>query len=52
MIPHAGIASRRFTLVPLCEIIPDYIHPVSGKNNQWMLDHCADHGQVNLYPSL
>ena len=49
MIPHVGIASRRFTLVPLCEILPDHIHPVTGKNNQWMLAHCEDPGQVNLY---
>lgn len=49
MIPHAGISTRRFTLVPLCEILPDHIHPVSGKSNRWMLAHCEDHGQVNLY---
>ncbi len=52
MIPHAGISTRRFTLVPLCEILPDQIHPVSGKTNQWMLAHCEDHGQVNLYTPL
>jgi 2-amino-4-hydroxy-6-hydroxymethyldihydropteridine diphosphokinase len=49
MIPHTGIASRRFTLVPLCEILPKHIHPVTGKSNQWMLNNCADHGRVNLY---
>ncbi len=49
MIPHAGIASRRFTLIPLCEILPDHIHSVSGKSNQWMLTHCEDAGRVNLY---
>lgn len=48
-IPHAGISTRRFTLVPLCEILADQIHPVSGKKNQWMLDHCEDQGQVNIY---
>jgi 2-amino-4-hydroxy-6-hydroxymethyldihydropteridine diphosphokinase len=49
MIPHTGIASRHFTLVPLCEICPMHIHPVTGKSNQWMLENCTDHGQVNLY---
>jgi len=42
LIPHAGICNRRFTLVPLCELIPEHIHPVTGKTNQWMLDHCSD----------
>lgn len=49
LIPHSGICSRRFTLIPLSEIIPDYIHPVTGKSNRWMLDHCPDNGQVELY---
>lgn len=49
LIPHTGISSRRFTLIPLCELIPDHIHPVTGNSNQWMLDHCLDTGQVHLY---
>jgi 2-amino-4-hydroxy-6-hydroxymethyldihydropteridine diphosphokinase len=49
LIPHAGISTRKFTLIPLCEIIPDHIHPVTGKSNRWMLEHCHDNGQVNLY---
>jgi 2-amino-4-hydroxy-6-hydroxymethyldihydropteridine diphosphokinase len=49
LIPHAGISARKFTLIPLCEIIPDHIHPVTGKSNQWMLEHCNDTGQVHLY---
>lgn len=49
LIPHAGISTRKFTLIPLCEIIPDHIHPVTGKSNRWMLDHCPDTGQVELF---
>ncbi len=49
LIPHSGISSRRFTLLPLCEIVPNAIHPVTGKSNQWMLEHCMDKGHVHLY---
>ena len=30
-IPHKGILERDFVLVPLCEIDPDIIHPVTGE---------------------
>ena len=30
-IPHKGILERDFVLVPLCEIDPDFIHPVTGE---------------------
>lgn len=41
-IPHPYIAERRFTLEPLVEIAPGYIHPVYKKNNVYLLDKCTD----------
>lgn len=41
-IPHPHIAKRRFTLMPLAEIAPHFINPVSGLTVEQMLQQCAD----------
>lgn len=42
VIPHPGIPDRRFTLAPLVEIAPDFIHPVLRKTNTDLLASCPD----------
>lgn len=32
ILPHPGIAERKFVLEPLAEIAPDWQHPVSGQS--------------------
>lgn len=49
-IPHPGIPDRRFTLVPLTEIAPGFIHPVLLKSNQELLENCPDPLQVKKLP--
>jgi len=41
-IPHPGIAYRRFTLVPLVELVPDLVHQILNKTNDELLDNCRD----------
>ena len=42
VIPHPQIANRKFTLVPLAEIAPDFIHPVLKLSSQDLLNACPD----------
>lgn len=46
VIPHPLMHKRRFTLMPLCEILPNYIHPIFMKSNKTLLEECDDSGLV------
>lgn len=48
-IPHPLLQERRFTLVPLTEVTPDFIHPIFHKTNQELLEKLNDPLQVILY---
>ena len=41
-IPHPRIAERRFTLAPLAEVAPDFMHPVLQKSISQLLQECPD----------
>ncbi len=41
-IPHPGIAERKFVLVPLSELMAEYIHPVLNVSNEELLKRCGD----------
>ena len=48
IIPHPGIAERRFVLVPLLAIAPELIHPVTGKTVWQMCRECDDRLEVRI----
>lgn len=49
VVPHPRLHERRFTLVPLAQIAPDFMHPVLKKNNQELLANCTDNSQVFVF---
>lgn len=48
-IPHPFIQERRFTLIPLAEILPAMIHPVFKQSNYDLLLQTTDHSSVIIY---
>ena len=46
-IPHSEVENRKFVLVPLKEIAPDFIHPVINKSIMELLEITGDDSKVN-----
>ena len=49
IVPHPRLHKRRFTLLPLCDVAPDYVHPILKKTNRQLLEECDDSGIVNIF---
>lgn len=45
-IPHPQIHHRRFTLEPLVEIAPNFLHPIVSKTQRELLELCEDNSWV------
>jgi len=45
-VPHPGIPNRRFVLEPLCEILPDLVHPVLQLPVRALLERVEDPSRV------
>jgi 2-amino-4-hydroxy-6-hydroxymethyldihydropteridine diphosphokinase len=46
IVPHPLLHQRRFTLVPLAEIAPNYSHPLLHQSIFNILQHCNDDSVV------
>jgi 2-amino-4-hydroxy-6-hydroxymethyldihydropteridine diphosphokinase len=45
-VPHPRLSLRRFTLMPLYELMKEYVHPVLGKSISEILQECPDNSPV------
>ncbi len=48
-VPHPQMHLRQFVLIPLLEIVPDYVHPVLHKTVRELAAGCPDTLPVNRY---
>ena len=49
VVPHPEIQNRRFVLVPLNELSPNYIHPLFNKTIHQLLSECHDELNVRKF---
>ncbi|NLJ82147.1 MAG: 2-amino-4-hydroxy-6-hydroxymethyldihydropteridine diphosphokinase [Bacteroidales bacterium] len=52
IIPHPRIMERKFTLAPLVEISPEYIHPIVQKTINQLYTECKDSSEVEKIEKL
>jgi 2-amino-4-hydroxy-6-hydroxymethyldihydropteridine diphosphokinase len=48
-LPHPEIANRRFVLLPLSELAPQLVHPVTGTTISQLLTASKDRKKLRLY---
>jgi 2-amino-4-hydroxy-6-hydroxymethyldihydropteridine diphosphokinase len=49
LVPHPRMHLRRFVLMPLAALSPDWKHPVLQKTADQLLSACEDSSKVSVY---
>jgi len=47
-LPHPRLHGRLFVLHPLCDIAPDWMHPILRKSARQLLAECADKSKISV----
>ena len=50
LLPHPRMHERAFVLVPLCDVAPDWRHPVLGLTIAEMTDRLSDTQRAEVEP--
>ncbi len=48
VLPHPRLAERAFVLVPLAEVAPDWVHPVTGQDVRTLLAQLSDESRATI----
>lgn len=51
VIPHPLVQERRFALVPITEIVPEWVHPIFKLTSKELLINCPDKSKVTKISS-
>ncbi|MDD3721012.1 MAG: 2-amino-4-hydroxy-6-hydroxymethyldihydropteridine diphosphokinase [Lutibacter sp.] len=46
MVPHKDMLNRKFVMIPLAEIAPNLIHPITKQRIQTCMENCTDNSQI------
>jgi len=49
VLPHSGLARRRFVLAPLAELLPDWRHPATDRSVASMLAELGESQKIRLH---
>ncbi len=47
-VPHPKMTFRKFVLIPLMDIAPQYMHPIQKKTTEELLKSCPDAAELSL----
>ena len=50
-VPHPRLHLRRFALLPMCEVAPDWVHPLLNMTQTELLQCCPDNSIVREIPT-